>query len=222
MAVLHPLSYLIKKANYQSGIRFFQNYRLRNHLIFSSQEFAGASPTSAFPVLVALYERAPGEGITYEEVLTQEFHTVEGDRFRLADMEFVTDYVVKYPRKTPPAADLSGHYFYTLRDINALRRCQTFLRQKSANAVAIPRAQLPFYQYIDAFKHLAQIPYWAGNLNVPFRKDDFPRIAPLAAKYSATRHADLFGESLPLSKEELTTLKTYIRDSLYREHTHTP
>ena len=211
VAVLHPLRYLIKKANHKTCGRFFGNYRLCRHLVFSSQEFAGTSKAVGFPVLVALYKRSPGEGMPYDEVRKTRFHTVEGDSFCLAEMEFVSDCVNKYPNAIDASPRFSGYYFYTLRDINALRRCRTFLPGKCANAVAIPREKLPYYHYIDCFKHLAEAPYWAGNLDIPFQKKGFPAIADIAAKYSKSLHPEVFGDDLPApSPGETAALRDYV------------
>ena len=214
VAVLHPLSYLIKKANHKACGRFFMNYSLKEHVIFSSQEFVGTSKSTGFPVIVAFYERNPGKGLSYDEVLKTTFHTVEGDEFKLDDMEFVTDMVEKYPNDSDKSLFFSGYYFYTLRDINALHRCRTFLEGKCANAVAITTDQLPYYHYIDAFKSLAQIPYWAGNLNIPFRKDGFQKIVKIAERYSKSMHPEIFGKCDPPSNDEVFILKKYIASSL--------
>ncbi len=214
VAVLHPLSYLVKRANHRACGRFFANYRLREHVVFSSQEFSGTSRIGAFPVVVALYQRCPGRGLSYEDVQEIRFQTVEGETFCLADLEFVSDCVAKYPNPVDQSLSFSGYYFYTLRDLNALRRCRTFLPGKSPNAVAISQEQLPYYHYIDCFKHLAKIPYWAGNLNVPFHKEIFSAIAPLAVRYSRSLHPDLFPPETPLTPEELAALKTYVQNAL--------
>ncbi|MGN0866649.1 MAG: N-6 DNA methylase [Oligosphaeraceae bacterium] len=214
VAVLHPLSYLIKRTNHRTCGRFFRNYSLKEHIVFSSQEFAGTSRTTGFPVMVALYERNPGKGIAYDDVLKTRFHTVEGDEFCLSEMEFITDLVRKYPNGAGAPPSFSGFYFYTLRDINALRRCRTFLCGRCSNAIAISLEQLPYYHYIDAFKHLVQAPYWAGNLNVPFQQKGFPEIAGIAERYSRSLHPEIFGHCIPPSEEEVHTLKSYIDSSL--------
>ena len=67
-AILHPLSYLIKKANFKAVGAFFENYSLLEHIVFDSREFAGTSKTSGFPVVVALYGRTPGRGIRFDDV----------------------------------------------------------------------------------------------------------------------------------------------------------
>ena len=214
VAVLHPLSYLIKKTNHKTCERFFLNYSLKEHIVFSSQEFAGTSRTTGFPVIVALYERNPGKGIAYDDVLKNKFHTVEGDEFCLSEIEFITDLVDKYPNHADASLFFSGFYFYTLRDINALRRCRTFLNGRCSNAIAVSMEQLPYYHYIDAFKHLAQVPYWAGNLNVPFKKDGFQEIAGIAERYSKSLHPEVFGDCISPSEEEINVLKSYIDSSL--------
>lgn len=74
--------------------------------------------------------------------------------------------------------------------------------------------QLPYYHYIDAFKYLAQVPYWAGNLNVPFKKDGFQEIAGIAERYSKSLHPEVFGDCISPSEEEINVLKSYIDSSL--------
>jgi hypothetical protein len=52
VAILHPLSYLIKKSNYNAGKRFFKNYKIEKHIVFSSDEFSGTSKASASFLIV--------------------------------------------------------------------------------------------------------------------------------------------------------------------------
>ena len=49
VCVLHPLSFLIKKANFTSLKTFVRNYKLIDGLVFSSQEFNKTSIKSQFP-----------------------------------------------------------------------------------------------------------------------------------------------------------------------------
>ncbi len=69
VVVLHPLSYLIKKANFLASQKFFANYKLLEHIVFSSQEFAETSKMAGFPVIVAMYKRAEGEGLVYDDIV---------------------------------------------------------------------------------------------------------------------------------------------------------
>jgi len=57
VCVLHPLSYLIKKANFALLSKFSQNYKLIDGIIISSHEFSETSRGMAFPILIALYKK---------------------------------------------------------------------------------------------------------------------------------------------------------------------
>ncbi|WP_051622768.1 N-6 DNA methylase family protein [Mycoplasmopsis primatum] len=58
ICVLHPLAYLIKKANFKSLGSFKDNYKLIDGYIFSSHCFDSIKKTKTpFPVIAALYEK---------------------------------------------------------------------------------------------------------------------------------------------------------------------
>src|SRR5690606_13910939 len=59
VCVLHPLSYLIKRANFRRLKEFAAHYRLRRGLLFSSARF-GQTGGTKLPVVIALYERGAG------------------------------------------------------------------------------------------------------------------------------------------------------------------
>lgn len=214
VAVLHPLSYLIKKANFNVTRSFFNNYEILEHVIFSSQEFAGTSKNTGFPVIVALYRRAEGAGLTYNVVQDMRFKTVEGDEFSLSGFDYVTDLVKKYPH--------GGRYepeilFYTMRDINALKRCRTFIKERIANAVDVAPEQLPYYCYVDCFKRYVNVPYWMGNLNVPFIADGFAHIADAVVADAKFHNQEIFGKSIRPKEIDTERIKLYIRKSLKQE-----
>lgn len=200
VAVLHPLAYLIKESNFRAARRFFENYQLLAHTVFSSQTFAGTSKAAAFPVLVALYRRAPGAGLTYRQVRTLRFCTEEGPTFALDDFDDITAEIAKYPGRTRYTPEI---LFYTLRDINALKRSRTFLSARTANAVDVDPTKLAYYCYIDCFKRYAQVPYWLGNLNIPFCREGFPEIAADVLADARFHHPELFGE-VPAPPPEAT------------------
>ena len=56
VCILHPLSYLIKEANFKRLREFRENYKLTKAEIFSSALFSGTG-FGKFPIIVALYER---------------------------------------------------------------------------------------------------------------------------------------------------------------------
>lgn len=213
VAVLHPLSYLVKKQNFTSCKAFFGNYKMLHHVIFNSQEFVGTSKLNGFPVIVALYKRAKNAGLSYDDVMNTTWQTMTGESFCMANMDFITDAVNKYPNANPSPSS-SGYSFYTLRDINALKRCRTFVAATCSNAVEISKDQFPYYCYIDCFKHLAQVPYFLGNLNIPYIKDEFPEISHICERLAIHNNADYFEKDAIVSEEELTRLKSYISRAL--------
>lgn len=211
VAVLHPLSYLIKKANFTAAERFFSNYELLEHVVFSSQEFAGTSKFTGFPVIVAFYRRAAGRGLTYQDVENFHFWTVEGDVFSLAGFDYVTGVVKKYPHRERYTPEI---LFYTMRDINALKRSRTFVNERIANAVDVNPELLPYYCYIDCFKRYARVPYWMGNLDVPYIKDEFAEIADAVVADAKFHNQDVFGLSLRPSVESVAAIRNYIDRAL--------
>lgn len=213
VAVLHPLSYLIKRSNYSSCRRFFRNYRMIEHLVFSSQEFAGTSRLSAFPVVVALYERAPFRGLSYEEIRMFKFKTAEEATFSINSFDYVTDYVDKYPGNGRFNPEI---LFYTLRDINALKRSRTFLPERIPNAVDVNPEKFAYYCYIDCFKRYANVPYYMGNFNIPFDKATFDELSYDFVKDATYNHPEVFGHLAPPSPAAVAGIKEFIRRSINR------
>ena len=190
VVVLHPLSYLIKKSNFLAAQKFFGNYRLLEHIVFSSQEFAGTSKIAGFPVIVAMYKRSEGNGLVYDDIIKMWFHTVEGTTFSLSGFDYVTDEIDKYPGKRRYSPEI---LFYTMRDINALRRSRTFIRERIANAIDVDPNKLVYYCYIDCFKRYAEVPYYLGNFNVPFVRADFSSVSNDVKRIAMNNHPEVFG-----------------------------
>ena len=211
VAVLHPLSYLIKRQNFSAARNFFANYRMLEHAVFNSQEFANTSKTTGFPVIVALYRREPSAGLSYDAVYKMPFKTVEGKIFSLADFDYVADFIQKYPHKERYEPEI---LYYTLRDINALKRSRTFIKERSANAVDVNPEKLPFYCYLDCFKRYANVPYYMGNFDVPFDKETFPKIEKAVVAVSKFRHPEVFGQCPRPSAAEESAVKEYIDEIL--------
>ena len=211
VAVLHPLSYLIKKSNFSATRQFFSNYEMIEHVIFPSCEFAGTSKTSAFPVIVAMYRRNAGNGLSYDEVQAMWFHTVDGAEFSLSGFDYVTDEIEKYPsgRRYEPEI-----LFYTMRDINALRRSRTFIKERIANAVDVDPQKLAYYCYVDCFKRYADVPYYLGNFNVPFIRSEFASVSNDVIAVAKSAHPELFGIVNPPDSECEERIKSYILRSI--------
>ena len=209
--ILHPLSYLIKRANFTAAKSFFSRYEIRESLVFSSHEFADTSRFGEFPIVMVLYAESPQNGLTCSAVRHHTFRTLEGDSFRLSDFDYVADHIRKYPGRKRYTPEI---LFYTLRDINALRRSRTFLSERCVGAVDVPPEKLPYYCYIDLFKRYAQVPYWMGNFDVPFRAATFARHVNDITALSKSLHPEVFGVQPMPEKSAERRVKAYIRSVL--------
>ncbi len=167
ICVLHPLSYLIKETNFRALKPFFTHYALQDSLIISSRIFTPKS-LSFFPIIIALYTRKKTpQTLEFSEVKRLRFHTIEGKSFALNDFDFIARYIDKYPNKSRVPNEKSVALFYTLRDINALRRSKTFLQKRITNAINVSREKFSLYCYVDVFKQMIdKVPYYLGNCDV--------------------------------------------------------
>jgi len=177
ICVLHPLSYLIKKANFALLSKFAKNYKLVDGIIISSHEFSATSRGMAFPILIALYKR-DREGMAYYYIQNYQFKVRDDGLFRLKDFDTIVNYVQKYPnKKYLNKNDKPVAKFWTLRDINALKRNRTFIDSDTYNTVYILMEKLPYYCYIDVFKQYAdKMPYFIGNCDVIIDNKKFNEI----------------------------------------------
>lgn len=177
VCVLHPLSYLIKKANFALLSKFAKNYKLIDGTIISSHEFSDTSRGMAFPILVALYKRDE-QGMSYDYIQNYQFKVKDDGVFRLKDFDTIVNYVQKYPnKKFLNKNDKPVAKFWTLRDINALKRNRTFINEDTYNTVYVLMEKLPYYCYIDVFKQYAdKMPYFIGNCDVIIDDDKFNKI----------------------------------------------
>ncbi len=187
--VLHPLSYLIKRTNFGRARNFFSNYKMVEHIVFSSQEFAGTSKSMGFPIVLAMYERHEGGGMQYDDVFCMRFNTVEGKCFALNERRYISEYISKYPGKFRFDPEI---LFYTMRDVNALKRSRTFISSREANAVDVDPSKIVFYCYADCFKRFASAPYYMGNFDIPLIVEDINRYASDIIAVSKYMNKDIF------------------------------
>jgi len=194
ICVLHPLSYLIKKANFESLGLFRYNYRLKDGFIISSGEFSATSKTTHFPILIAFYQRTT-EGMTYNFIRRYPFKTKEGHEFKLDRFDEFGWFAAKYPNQKSQRLDKTAAFFWTMRDINALKRSRTFMEKEIPNSsIRVPAERLPYYCYADVFKdHLRHVPYYFGNCDVLLDQDEFEKIKEAfivtsLGKYPFLRH----------------------------------
>jgi len=177
ICVLHPLSYLIKKANFALLSKFSKNYKLIDGIIISSHEFSDTSRGMAFPILIALYKK-DAVGMNYDYIQNYQFKIKDDGFFRLKDFDTIVNYVQKYPnKKFLNKNDKPVAKFWTLRDINALKRNRTFIDSDTYNTIYILMEKLPYYCYIDVFKqYAAKMPYFIGNCDVIIDNKKFNEI----------------------------------------------
>ncbi len=177
ICVLHPLSYLIKKSNFNLLAKLTKNYQLIDGVIISSHEFSDTSKGMAFPILIALYKR-DNIGMNYDYIRNYKFQTKEGTTFCLNNFDTIANYISKYPNKNYISnTDKPIAKFYTMRDINALKRNRTFIDEDITNAVYIVMDKLPYYCYVDVFKKYAEkLPYYLGNCDIIINQEEFEKI----------------------------------------------
>lgn len=174
VCVLHPLSYIIKRANFVALADFKAKYRLLDDLIISSEIFTPKSKTF-FPIIIALYVKN-SQGMDYEFIKNYTFKTYEGQKFRLNNFDFITNYVSKYPNHYDKRKEVA--FFHTLRDINALKRNQTFMNEQNSNSIKVFAENLKYYCYIHHFKQFAaKLPYYFGNLDIFINNAEFLKIS---------------------------------------------
>lgn len=183
ICVLHPLSYLIKKTNFQALKKFAKSYKLLDSLIISSKEFCKDSK-GHFPIIIALYKR-DNIGMDYEYIYNFSFkirdRIVKNRRFSLSDFDYIGRYIDKYPNKNRAYSGDKVAMFYTLRDINALRRSKTFMQKENANTIYVTQDKYSLYCYVDVFKQmLGHIPYYLGNCDVMI---DYEKFKDLEAEF---------------------------------------
>ena len=166
ICVLHPLSYLIKPTNFRLLKEFAAHYKLIDGLLISSCEFSESAKLTPFPIIIALYQRDP-LGMSDDFVRAFPFKVIGGSRFCLNDFDYITNYIRKYPSKQQPI-DNDSLFFWTMRDINALKRNRTFVKNYSTNTIVLDKAKLDYYAYVDVFKrNLYRLPFYFGNCDVP-------------------------------------------------------
>ena len=229
ICVLHPLSYLIKPTNFRLLKDFATNYRLIDALLISSWEFPESAKHTPFPIVLALYERDT-QGMAYDFIRSFRFRIDGKNGFCLSDFDYIVGYVDKYPKKkraTYVEGDVQRSesddplFFWTMRDINALKRNRTFVENYSTNTIVIDKQKLDYYAYIDVFKrNLHRLPFYFGNCEVLINDELFKRYR--AAFISDTvRHHPFLKKHFqiePIAEQQTDSeLDTYFK-LLFGEH----
>lgn len=172
ICILHPLSYLVKKANFNLLKNFTKNYKLIESIIIDSKTFNETSKSISFPIIIALYVKDK-KGMDYEYIKNFEFKTLDKKVFKLNDFDYITNYIRKYPIKNQ-TLQKDDILFWTMRDLNALKRNKTFINKFSYNAIIIDKKNLDYYIYVDVVKQFSKVfPYYFGNLDVIINNELF-------------------------------------------------
>jgi len=154
VCVLHPLSYLIKEANFKRLRDFKDNYKLIRGEIFSSALFHGTG-TGKFPILVALYEKK-SSGMTFEYIRQFQFDVLNSSKkFILSKYKTTDGYINKYPpRKSDVQNSPIGLYYYSFRDFNSLKKNASFMLKKHTNSIVVTLENFYKYAYLYSLKSL--------------------------------------------------------------------
>lgn len=209
IVVLHPLSYLIKRANFQLLTPFFRRYALKDCVVINSQRFSETSRGMGFPIAIALYEKN-SLGMRHSEVEARRFVTDEGKCFCVREFDYIKNYISKYPKKRPH--NFHGFRFFTMRDINALKRSRTFISEDTANTIYIDEDKLDYYCCVDTFKCIVdRLPYYFGNFDVMFDHAEFLKIRESFLIFSAFNHPELFSTiKVKFSSEDFRRAREHI------------
>jgi len=165
VCVLHPLSYLIKKTNFNLLKEFSRNYKLIKGKIISSGSFRQTSKNMQFPIVIALYKKEK-DGMNCDYIKHFKFEIQKDLFFKQNSFDYISTYIKKYPNKYIQA-DKNSILFWTIRDINALKRNRTFIEKASSNTIVVDKKKLDYYIYIDVFKrYISHVPYYLGNCDV--------------------------------------------------------
>lgn len=210
VCILHPLSYLIKEANFKRLREFRNNYKLIKGEIFSSALFSGTG-FGKFPILVALYERN-AEGMTFDYIRSFRFNVLDSDKtFVLSDFKTTDGYINKYPpRKNDIKKSPIGLYYYTFRDFNSLKKNTSFIKEHP-NGIVVTLENFYKYSYLYSLKSLfkPEDAWLYGNLSPLVNIEDVEQNKELYISY-AIKTNRIFGEignSIPRKIAEFYKVK---------------
>ncbi len=190
ICILHPLSYLIKRANFNLLKKLTNHYKLIDSIIIDSKTFKETSKGISFPIIIALYKK-DNIGMNYNYIQNYRFRTIDGQNFALKDFDFIPNYIDKYPLKNKTAKK-NDILFWTMRDINALKRNRTFVHNYSYNTIIVDKNKLDYYIYVDVFKQFSyMLPYYFGNLDVFINNNLFQKYKKYFYREIINRHSFL-------------------------------
>jgi hypothetical protein len=154
VCVLHPLSYLIKEANFKRLRLFKDSYKLVKGNLFSSALFHGTG-TAKFPIVIALYEKYLF-GMSFDHVRQFSFDIYNSsNKFILSKYETSDEFIDKYPpSKNDVKESPIGLYYYTFRDFNSLKKNTSFMIEKHPNGIVMTLDNFYKYAYLYSLKSL--------------------------------------------------------------------
>ena len=230
ICVLHPLSYLIKPTNFRLLKAFTTNYKLIDGLLISSGEFPESAKHTPFPIVLTLYQRDT-QGMAYNFIRSFRFRIADKNDFCLDDFDYITGYVDKYPKKNRPmyvegdvhrSKEHDPLFFWTMRDINALKRNRTFVESYSANTIVLDKRKLDYYAYVDVFKrNLHRLPFYFGNCDVLIDDNLFKQHKPAFISDTVRHHPHLkkhFQINRIEARQAASGLDTYFKLLLGEHH----
>lgn len=219
VCVLHPLSYLIKETNFKSLKDFKNNYKLIDDVIIPSTEFISTSKKSSFPIIIALYKK-DDKGMDYDFILNYTFKTKEDKKLQFGKYDRLGKYIKKYPNQKTMPKEETVALFWTMRDINALKRSQTFSKKESYNSIRVDKENLSLYCYADIFKEYTEhIPYYFGNYDIIINLEEFRKIENLFVQKSLSKypHLEHLKGNYSLSEKDKKEIEKYFKN-LFGEH----
>ncbi len=169
ICVLHPLSFLIKRVNFQSMKYLRENYVLEDAVIFKSSIFADLYGGTPFPIIIATYARTK-QGMNYDDIQKFVFD-IYGSRqkFSLSNVQQAGhDYI----HQTVTSLDLKndsdiGLYHYNFRDINSLNKANfqnaAYRAAHHDTMLVVNYADLWKYCYVNCIKKFLLPMLSAGN-----------------------------------------------------------
>ena len=171
VCVLHPLSYLIKPANFRKLAPFWCHYKLEKGILFSSHLFNNTGST-AFPIVIALYRR--GESTSMENLASHSFEVLDRDtHFIVNRIETIDGYIRKYPPcKDEMRPSDMGLYFYNFRDSNSLWTSANFTNKRNyAVHITVDEKDFYKYSYLSCYKRYFPRSYVFGNTSPLVERD---------------------------------------------------
>ncbi|MDR2390208.1 MAG: SAM-dependent methyltransferase [Planctomycetota bacterium] len=214
ICVLHPLSYLIKNANFRALNSFTCNYTLIDCIVIGSGYFSATSKMTQFPIVIALY-KYEGLGMSYGHIMKYGFRTREGKIFTIGQYDWLGDYATKYPNRKHVSPDDTRALFWTMRDVNALKRSQTFMKEERYNSIRVTKEKFHYYCYADVFKdYIKHIPYYFGNCDIMLDHGKFNEIKDLFVAKSLDKYPFLRagGDGIDNCSNVDGTIKNYFRE----------